>query len=160
MKSLREQIEAMRVRWPDFRPYCAPNNEVSWRGTVVPQQQPYELLVHYGLPRPRTLIEMIRAGYGWLPFLNEMHRLFPMVRVINPPLQPNPDAEEEAPLPHVYMYDLAPQLSPLCLFDPARGEWSHDCLIAETTLLWACEWLACYEVWQVTGRWVGGGRHD
>jgi hypothetical protein len=50
-------------------------------------------------------------------------------------------------------------LSPLCLFDPEAEEWSHDDLIAFTTIPWAADWLACYEGWLASGRWYGGGRH-
>ncbi|WP_244438191.1 hypothetical protein [Afipia birgiae] len=31
--------------------------------------------------------------------------------------------------------------------------------IASTTVPWALDWLACYELWLMTGRWTGGGRH-
>ena len=31
--------------------------------------------------------------------------------------------------------------------------------LASTTVLWALDWLACYELWLMTGRWTGGGRH-
>ena len=47
----------------------------------------------------------------------------------------------------------------LCLFDPAAYEWDPHLRIAETILPWSIKWLACYEFWLMTGRWVGGGRH-
>ena len=74
-------------------------------------------------------------------------------------LNPEFDALEEAPLPHVYFDDKDITLSPLCLFDPDANEWSHEDLIAETTVPWAADWLACYEGWLASGRWHGGGRH-
>jgi hypothetical protein len=59
-------------------------------------------------------------------------------------------------LPHVY----PPAENPtLCLFDPRAGEWDGAMPIAETILPWALDWIACYEMWLMTGRWTGGGRH-
>src|SRR4029079_18395204 len=84
---------------------------------------------------------------------------FPLVRILSPRLVPRFDAAEEAPLPHVYFEEHDITLSPLCLFDPEAGEWSHDDLIAHTTIPWAADWLACYEGWLATDRWLGGGRH-
>ena len=62
-------------------------------------------------------------------------------------------------MPHVYFDDLDLTLSPLCLFDPDKNEWTRNDLIALTTVHWAADWLACYEGWLATGRWYGGGRH-
>jgi hypothetical protein len=31
--------------------------------------------------------------------------------------------------------------------------------IAETIAPWAMDWIACYELWLMTGVWTGGGRH-
>lgn len=49
------------------------------------------------------------------------------------------------------------QLTPL--YDPAKDEWDHSMLISETIVPWTLDWLACYELWLMTGRWTGGGRH-
>jgi hypothetical protein len=81
------------------------------------------------------------------------------VRILSPKLVPRFDAPEEAPLPHVFFDKEDLSLSPLCLFDPMTNEWTHDDLIARTTVPWAADWLACYEGWAATGRWYGGGRH-
>jgi hypothetical protein len=47
----------------------------------------------------------------------------------------------------------------LCLFDPSACEWTPCDLLAETTVPWTIDWLACYEGWRATGEWTGGGRH-
>ena len=41
----------------------------------------------------------------------------------------------------------------------AKSEWTPAMTIASTTVPWALDWLACYELWLMTGRWTGGGRH-
>lgn len=33
-------------------------------------------------------------------------------------------------------------------------------LISRTTVGWTIRWLAAYEFWEMTGRWIGGGRHE
>lgn len=88
-----------------------------------------------------------------------MATTFPTVRILSPELVIQPCALEEAPLPHVYFDHPDITMAALCLFDPANNEWSHDDLLADTTVPWAADWLACYEGWLVTGRWFGGGRH-
>ena len=45
----------------------------------------------------------------------------------------------------------------LCLH--LSKEWNEQMLIANTILLWALEWLVFYEIWQITGKWTGGGKH-
>jgi hypothetical protein len=37
------------------------------------------------------------------------------------------------------------------------GECKHDRLLAITVVPWISEWLIYYELWLVTGRWLGGG---
>lgn len=135
----------MRRRWPSFQVAEQTSDKAVWFGSLVGIERPYRLMIEYGLPRGEAS--------------DERYRSFPLVRVMSPQLVPRFDAAEEAPLPHVYFDDYDVTLSPLCLFDPEAGEWSHDDLIAHTTIPWAADWLACYEGWLASGRWHGGGRH-
>lgn len=143
--SLEEQVKAMRALWPGFEavPGIGPGTVV-WFGDLTGFERKFHLFIQYGLP---------------LPGCREMCRLMPEVRVLRPRLVPNPDAAEEAPLPHVYfdLSDLAG--SPLCLFDPRLHEWDASLLIARTTIPWAERWLWNYELWEATGEWHGGGTH-
>lgn len=146
MKSLRAQDHAMRRRWPSFEMTNAFEPDAAmWFGTLFGIERPFRVSIHYGLPRRGDE----RALY----------RLMPVVRVLNPRLRPNPDAQDEAPLPHVYFYEDDLPDSPLCLFDPAKQEWNPSKLVADTTVPWTIDWLTCYEAWEATGRWHGGGRH-
>ncbi len=43
----------------------------------------------------------------------------------------------------------------LCLYWPEEWRWHGHRLIAETILPWTCHWLYLYELWQVTGEWLG-----
>ncbi|MCF7961043.1 MAG: hypothetical protein K9M08_09895 [Pirellula sp.] len=73
----------------------------------------------------------------------------PIVRVENPVLM---ERDDEA-LPHIY-----PDGS-LCLYYPSAGEFSRDRYLASTIVPWTSEWLLHYELWYVTGDWLGGGIH-
>lgn len=145
MKSVKQQIAAMQRRWPSFTRVEESHAHAVWVGSLAGLECSYRLMVEFGLP------EYI----GGSPLCAK----FPVVRVLSPRLVLRPLAVEEAPLPHVYFESPDITLSPLCLFDPVVGEWSHNDLIAHTTLPWAADWLACYEGWLATGRWHGGGRH-
>lgn len=69
----------------------------------------------------------------------------PKTTVLDPVLEAPPGQ----PLPHVYSD------GSLCLYD--LGEWHHGLFIADTVVGWAAEWLAHYELWQVSGQWHGDG---
>ena len=71
----------------------------------------------------------------------------PRVFVTNPPLR---DRDGE-PIPHCY------KDKSLCLNLPSG--WAIDSSVAESIIPWASLWLYYYEVWQATGKWLGGGVH-
>jgi hypothetical protein len=145
VQTIRQQVRAMRQHWPGFAIGEETLDKAVWFGSLAGLERAYRVMIEYGLP-------MTAAAH-------EMFRRFPLVRVLSPELELRFDAPEEAPLPHVYFSGPDFTLSPLCLFDVEAGEWSHDDLIALTTVPWAADWLACYEGWLATGRWHGGGRH-
>ncbi len=54
-------------------------------------------------------------------------------------------------VPHMYSN------GSLCLF--YRNEWDFSDSWAKTLIPWTCLWLYYYELWVVTGEWLGGGIH-
>lgn len=145
LKSLLSQVQDMAHVWPQFELALGLGpNSVVWFGPLKGLERPFTLSIEYGLP---------------ISGLVQRHRLFPVVRVLRPSLVLNFNADDEAPLPHVYFEGPDYRLSPLCLFDPMANEWNPFMSIARTTVPWAARWLACYELWEATGRWHGGGRH-
>ena len=145
MKTMAQQIHSMKRGWPAFDIVPMGRDHVMWFGDLVGIQKRYRVMIEYGLPVGASSDLAFRRS--------------PQVRVIEPRLRPNFKAAEEAPLPHVYIdVDDIPN-SPLCLFDPRAGEWSHCDFISLTTVPWTCDWLASYEGWLATGRWFAGGRH-
>jgi len=145
MRTLAQQIHSMKRNWPSFETVEMNADHVVWFGDLEGIQKPYRVMVEYGLPK--NLLT------------DPLFRQFPQVRVLSPPLRPNFEAAEEAPLPHVYFDKEDLPNSVLCLFDPRALEWSSDHFIALTTIPWTCDWLASYEGWLATGRWFAGGRH-
>ena len=110
MKTIAQQAQAMRRHWPGFEVADQRSNQAVWFGSLVGIERPYRVMVEYYLPR-----EGNDHGRHWP---------FPLVRVLSPSLSPRFDAREEAPLPHVYFDQHDITLSPLCLFDPEKEEWS------------------------------------
>lgn len=70
-------------------------------------------------------------------------------------LEPSPLklAEGKKFLPHVY--DNKKQR--LCLYYPDGKEWNSSKPLTQTVMIWAIEWLYFYELWLITGEWLGGG---
>jgi hypothetical protein len=131
--SIEDQIASMKATWPLVvsRNVDRRLQSARWVGSVRPQFASYKLEIRY------------QVGS------------FPEVRVLAPKLVRLP-CNEEGQLPHVYP---PPSDPTLCLFDPRTDEWSASMEIAKTTVPWALDWLACYELWLMTGKWTGGGRH-
>ena len=70
----------------------------------------------------------------------------PRVVVLSPPLRPG--------APHLY------DDGSLCLYWPGEWLWrTSDKSIAKTVIPWAAFWLFYYELWSVTGEWLGPSSH-
>lgn len=65
----------------------------------------------------------------------------PKVWILSPSIDPH--------APHRY-----PDKS-LCLYYPKDRSWTCDEFIYKTIIPWVSEWLACYELWCITGIWYG-----
>jgi hypothetical protein len=145
MSSIDQQIAAMEAQWPQMRLKARENSAALWEGVLAPDKREHLVRIYYRAP---LVLEHLTA-----------HDVQPRVQIIRPLLERHPDYEE-GPIPHVYWSRNFPDLPYLCLFDPARGEWSTDDLLAHTTVFWAAEWLYFYEGWLVIKKWRGGGAHS
>jgi len=72
----------------------------------------------------------------------------PVIKVVSPVLCRNFNND---PIPHIY-----PGKN-LCLFMPEFNEFKYSDQISDTIIPWTSLWLFYYEVWHVTGEWLGGG---
>lgn len=142
--SIDEQIAAMKSQWPQFQLKRRDDRAALWEGVLAPDKREHLVRVFFRVP---PLLENATVFTAQ-----------PRVQVIRPLLEQHRDYEL-GPIPHVYWSRKEPELPILCLFDPAKGEWSTDDLLAETTIFWAVEWLYFYEGWLVTKKWRGGGHH-
>lgn len=131
--TIEAQCAAMKSVWPNFvtKDVSRADQRARWVGVVKPQFSPFTVEVRYAVG------------------------LFPQTRILKPELVRLPD-NPEGQLPHVYPPAGDPRL---CLFDPEAGEWDSAMALAHTIVPWAMDWIVCYELWLMTGRWTGGGRH-
>lgn len=83
-------------------------------------------------------------GYG-IRIIHEEHRV-PRVFVVRPKLLPR--------APHLY------RDRSLCLYWPKEWSWWNSSQsLAETLIPWTALWLYYYEIWQITGDWLGPSSH-
>lgn len=75
----------------------------------------------------------------------------PKVYVIEPAKLKKPEGETH--LKHVF----STEKQRICLFYGKFGEWNPTMLLSRTIVPWASEWLLFYELWVITGVWLGGG---
>ena len=62
-------------------------------------------------------------------------------------------------LPHIYWNERNPAWPALCLWDPSEIFWTPEMSIATTIIPWTSEWLLFFEYWQISGEFLGPGRH-
>lgn len=67
----------------------------------------------------------------------------PKVYVTEPHIEPNSKY-------HIFMRD-----GDLCLYDHRESAWTVQMFIHETIIPWTAEWLVFYELWKLTGKWLG-----
>ena len=131
LKLIEQKVEMEQV-YPEAQAYIK-DGVLTWIGIVKPTpfSKDYVIMIEYKIGKsPKT----------WL---------------INETL----DTETYEQIPHNYEVDLFSGKIRLCLYKPGRKEWQPNSSIAKTIIPWAIEWLFYYEVWQVTGEWLGGGEH-
>lgn len=88
-----------------------------------------------------TLQPTAESPHYRLRVLHEPNRV-PRVWVVSP--QPRPD------VPHRY-----PDKHSLCLYWPKEWRWTPRESLADTIIPWAAFWLYYYELWLVSGEWLG-----
>jgi hypothetical protein len=66
----------------------------------------------------------------------------PSVRIVEPEIKPNLDA-------HMF------PSGKLCLYDSREQPWQKNWHLHETVIPWTAEWLVFYELFLLTGKWLG-----
>ena len=74
----------------------------------------------------------------------------PNIRITAPKLKLNAKGEK---IPHLY------STGDLCLYRPIYNEFKTTDFLADTIIPWTSLWLYYYELWHITGDWLGGGEH-
>ncbi|MES2457886.1 MAG: hypothetical protein V4594_20170 [Bacteroidota bacterium] len=91
-------------------------------------------------PTPLSDCYTVRVSYR--------HNTSPIITVLNNKLKPR---VPKGNIKHTY------RDGSLCLFYPKAKEWTEKDLISQTIVPWISVWLYYYEIWFVTGQWLGGG---
>lgn len=143
--SIWQQAQDMRRSWPDFRVLKRGHWKISWEGRLTPFEQAY--IVQVCLRRQRKSKDGPLKTPG-----------IPCVTVVEPLLRRRDDNPREN-IPHKYHNQECPEMPFLCLYYPDGREWTPRQSVAHTIVPWTIDWLACYEGWLATGKWMGGGRH-
>src|SRR5438105_773562 len=140
MKTIKEQVRAMTVQWPDFDLTELIGDSATWEGVMAPDGRKHLVRVRYRVPFVLEDISLKNAQ--------------PRVQILKPLLERHLDYEL-GPIPHVYVNSIDRSLPYLCLFSPELREWSTWDLIADTTMFWTYEWLYFYQGWLAVGKWRG-----
>ena len=120
----------LEKRFPGSKATTARDQQLTWEHTLTPSSLSNSYRVRVSYVRPGRID----------------------VNVIEPKLAL---ATGKTSLPHVFSH--AEQR--LCLFRFKKFEWNANQLIVDTIVPWTCEWLLHYEIWLITGEWLGGGEH-
>ena len=75
----------------------------------------------------------------------------PKIHIVSPKLKERANGEK---IPHVYSENRP------CLYYPKSNEFFHDMMLSETIIPWLALWLYFYEIWLITGEWLGEGIHN
>lgn len=143
-RSVDEQDAEIRRLFPDFRLTAHADWIAVWEGALRPASKTYRVrIVHFR----RTIFE------GWT-LAND----YVTVHVVDPLVGAEMLAKETL-LPHIYWNDRNPAWPALCLWDPAEMFWTPEMSIATTIIPWTSEWLLFFEYWQISGEFLGPGRH-
>lgn len=86
-------------------------------------------------PREMSPVYTVRISYR--PGVG----MTPKVKVLTPEIAKN--------APHTYPG------GHLCLYWPKDMNWTERMFLADTIVPWTAEWLAFYELWEETGKWLG-----
>ncbi|WP_247527660.1 hypothetical protein [Bradyrhizobium sp. 199] len=143
-RTINEQDGEIRRVFPDFRLTAHADWIAVWEGPLKPASKSYRVrIVHFA----KTIFT------GWILANN-----YVTVHVVDPLIGGDMLVNEKL-LPHIYWNDRNPAWPALCLWDPAEMFWTPEMSIAKTIIPWTSEWLLFFEYWQISGEFLGPGRH-
>jgi hypothetical protein len=142
-RSVDEQDAEIRRLFPDFRLTAHADWIGVWEGQVRPASKTYTI---------RIVFFRRRFFDGWY-----LSNHYVTVHVVDPLI--GKIIRDGDYLPHIYWNDRAPDWPALCLWDPDEMFWDPEMSIATTIIPWTSEWLLFFEYWQISGEFLGPGRH-
>jgi hypothetical protein len=142
-RSVGEQDAEIRRFFPDFRLTADADWIGVWEGPLRPASKTYTIRIVY-----------FRRRFfdGWY-----LSNHYVTIHVVDPLI--GTMMRDGSDLPHIYWNDRAPEWPALCLWDPDEMFWDPEMPIATTIIPWTSEWLLFFEYWQISGEFLGPGRH-
>jgi hypothetical protein len=142
-RSVDEQDAEIRRLFPDFKLTAHADWIGVWEGPLRPASKTYTIRIVY-----------FRRRFfdGW-----HLSNHYVTVHVVDPLI--GKTMRDGDDLPHIYWNDRAPDWPALCLSDPDEMLWDPEMSIASTIIPWTSEWLLFFEYWQISGEFLGPGRH-
>lgn len=133
-------MREVRVRYPQMRVVVGGRHLIIWEGELAGFSRTYTVRIVWPRFAPDP---SLRLKYDT-----------PRVFVLGDVLEPR---SPEEPVPHRYSGGVVGQW--ICCWDPKTDDWRWNQAIAHTIIPYAEQWLASYEMWRLTGRWLAPGRH-
>jgi hypothetical protein len=142
-RSVDEQDADIRRLFPDFKLTAHADWIGVWEGPLRPASKTYTIRIVY-----------FRRRFfdGWY-----LSNRYVTVHVVDPLI--GKTMRDGDDLPHIYWNNRAPDWPALCLWDPDEMFWDPEMSIASTIIPWTSEWLLFFEYWQISGEFLGPGRH-
>lgn len=141
--SVDEQDAAIRRLFPEFLLTTKAGWIGVWEGPLRPASKTYKIRIVYFRRR------FFEGWYLSNPYVT-VHVIDPLIGELML------DGDD---LPHIYWNSRAPLWPALCLWDPVETDWDPEMTIAATIIPWTSEWLLFFEYWQISGEFLGPGRH-
>jgi hypothetical protein len=141
--SVDRQDAAIRDLFPNFQLTANAGWIGVWEGPLRPASKTYTIRIVYF---------QRRFFDGWC-----LSNSYVTVHVVDPLI--GKIILGDGILPHIYWNNRAPEWPALCLWDPVEILWDPEMLIATTIIPWTSEWLLFFEYWQISGEFLGPGRH-
>ena len=133
-------MREVRFRYPQMRVVVGGPSLIIWEGELAGFSRTYTVRIFWPRFAPDPSLQLTYDT--------------PRVFVLGGVLQ---SRSPEEPVPHRYPDGAVGQR--ICCWDPQTDDWRWNKAIASTVIPYAEQWLASYEMWRLTGRWLSPGRH-
>lgn len=135
------------------KPQPSPWQQAAWLARHWPS---FTAAPGHGVARCRGTLQPLPNGTVYKVCIEFKGNTWPKAWVVTPLLTRR---EPSVRIPHTYDDVTVPGGCYPCLWLPIAHELALEEAVHEKIVPWLAEWLFHYEMWRVTGKWLGGGEH-